>query len=296
MLPVASELQDTTANRRPEIDDDVPPEALQGDKETAMIDPTHDARSARKAFRQLTLDFPPRPSISMDCDADMVRFMKKTSGGSDFLRQNAEIAKYLEKKIMGARPLILTFDKRLARSIRKAGCPATPLPESNTIRGLTQSIAAATFYFDGTYFLMSGQEVFNWRTYELCRDVAAAHDFGKRPFVGLSYVGLPISTVSVATALMNAVGVQYTSYGDTGYDAINFIKTFLTQLVGTPNLESSLAKLAARARPRFSKQIETEILPRAGLDVPLFRKYLRAEKIAVEKARLGQEVQRALCA
>jgi hypothetical protein len=196
---------------------------------------------------------------------------------------------YLKRAIMNRRPLILTGSDLLVRSIRKAGCPAILLSKSNTTDSFVESIAASAFYFDGTYFFMSGRDVFQWDTYQLCRDVAAARRFSEQPFVGLSYIRLPITTVSVAAALSKAVAPQYTRYGDTAGDAINFIKTFLPELAGTPNLESSLAKLAASAPPRFSKRIESEILPRAELDRHLFKKYR-------EQARLNQEVRRALCA
>ncbi|MEY2502909.1 MAG: hypothetical protein QOI07_3243 [Verrucomicrobiota bacterium] len=258
----------------------------------------HNKASTTKAFRRLTLNFAPRTttalsigrsSIAMSCDADMMRFIKKAGGGSDLPHKRPEIATYLRRAIASRLPLILTGNKNLARLIRKANCPAIFLSISNRTSRFIESIAAASYYFDGTYFLMSGQEPFGWDTYELCRDMAAARRFSEQPFVGLSYIRLPITTVSVAAALSKAVAPQYTRYGDTAGDAINFIKTFLPELAVIPNLESSLAKLASTAAPKFSKQIESEILPCAGLNRRLFRKYR-------EHARLSQEVRLALCA
>jgi hypothetical protein len=147
--------------------------------------------STTKAFRRLTLNVPPRTSmalsfgqssVSMGCDADMMRFIKKAGRGSDLPHKRPEIAIYLRKAMASRLPLILTGNKNLARSIRKASCPAIFLPGSNRTSNFIESIAAASYYFDGTYFLMSGRDVFEWDTYQLCRDVAAARRFREQPF------------------------------------------------------------------------------------------------------------------
>src|SRR3954467_10052061 len=215
--------------------DEPPPVATNAD----VMSMPRKKESTTKAFRRLTLNFAPRTStaasfsrssVAMGCDADMMRFIKKPGGRINLPHKRPEIATYLRKAVASRLPLILTGNKNLARLIRKASCPAIFLSISDTTDSFIESIAAASYYFDGTYLLMSDQEVFGWDTYELCRDVAAARRSREQPFVGLTYVVLPITTASRVAALSKAVAPEYNRYGDTAGDAINFFKMFLPEL------------------------------------------------------------------
>jgi hypothetical protein len=281
-----------------------PPNRLERIDRDAVEKSTRSTNSAKQILRQLTLDFPPRtgglvglggPFDSLTCDADLHRLMKNSVAETDVISKSAEVAKYVEGAIMSRTPLVLTDDELFARSVQKAGCPAVPWPKPKPTEDFIESIAAVAPYFDGIYVLMSDQSVFTLRPYQLCYSINLAHRFNRRAFSRLGYLGLPVTTPTLALALENAVPGG-SRFHEVENDAIDLIKAFLPRLALLPDFESSLARIAARSRPKISKRIAAEILPHSEVDAPLFRKNLRAEKARIEYARLDREVQSALCA
>jgi hypothetical protein len=234
------------------------------------------------------------PFDSVKRDADLWRLMKNPSG-TDVISTNPDIGGYLKSAIMNRTPLVLTGDKLLARSVREAGCPAVCWPTSEATEDFIESTAAVAPYFDGVYFMMGDQSVFTLQPYQLSRAVNLKRRLNERPIIGLSYLRLPVTPVTLA-ASMDQLLLTGRNYGDTGDDAVSCIRELLPQLTALPDLEISLARLAARSKPKISKRIVSEILPRAGLDAHRFGKHLRAEKAAIEHAALDRKVQSALCA
>jgi hypothetical protein len=221
--------------------------------------------------------------------------MNNASANTYLLYNRPEFAEYINRAILTRSPLILAGNNRMARSILKSGCSAVHLAEFKASQDFVQSIASVARYFDGVYVLVTEQEPLSWPPYQLCRAICYGMRFDQRTYVGLSYAAGPITPSSLAVSLSGAVQVSgiYRTPAD---NVVNFVKTFWTELATIPDVVPLLGKLAASAKPNFSKRIVAECLAPAGLDARLFRKHRRAEKAALEYARLCQCVREGLCA
>lgn len=232
---------------------------------------------------------------SLESDADVARAIAKSSANSDLLYDRPEVATYISKAILTRLPLILTGSDIVAREIRSAAPHAVHVVGFKAPGGFVRSVGAVAHYFDGVYVLLTGPEALSWSPYFLGRNIWHMMRYDRRTFVGLTYASGPITPSSLAAALNGAVQV-HGSYGAVADDAIKLVKTFWPELTKLPDLVPLLGKLAATARPKFSKQIVKECLAPAKLDARLFRKHLRAEKAALEYAKQGQSVREGLCA